>query len=94
MMFQSLHEELIRQQESFNSLAERAQTLMQSSTDAHVSTQLTQMGSRYHSLITTSKVNIDLSVLLYKYLPNEKFLFLSLLMQELIRAVKMVESLQ
>ncbi|XP_025103982.1 nesprin-1-like isoform X4 [Pomacea canaliculata] len=51
----SLHEELMRQQESFNSLAERAQTLMQSSTDAHVSTQLTQMGSRYHSLITTSK---------------------------------------
>ena len=57
MMFQSLHEELLRQQESFDSLAEQAQVLMQSSTDSRVSTQLTQMNTRYSALITVSKVS-------------------------------------
>nr|KAG5692778.1 hypothetical protein BaRGS_009394 [Batillaria attramentaria] len=51
----SLHEELMQQQESFDSLAEQAQILMQSSTDSRVSTQLTQMSSRYSALITVSK---------------------------------------
>lgn len=56
-MFQSLHEELLQQQESFDNLAEQAQVLMQSSTDSRVSTQLTQMNSRYSALITVSKVS-------------------------------------
>ncbi|KAK7104412.1 hypothetical protein V1264_019133 [Littorina saxatilis] len=51
----SLHEELLMQQESFDSLGEQAQILMQSSTDSRVSTQLTQMSSRYSALITVSK---------------------------------------
>ena len=57
MMFQSLHEELLQQQESFDNLAEQAQVLMQSSTDSRVSTQLTQMNTRYSALITVSKVS-------------------------------------
>ncbi|XP_076442566.1 muscle-specific protein 300 kDa-like isoform X3 [Babylonia areolata] len=51
----SLHEELLQQQESFDSLAQQAQMLMQSSTDSRVSTQLTQITSRYTALITASK---------------------------------------
>ena len=53
---QSLHEELVQQQESFDSLAQQAQILMQSSTDSRVSTQLTQITSRYNTLVSASKV--------------------------------------
>ena len=56
IILQSLHDELMRQQESFDNLAEQAQILMQSSTDSRVSTQLTQMSTRYSALITVSKV--------------------------------------
>ncbi|RUS81756.1 hypothetical protein EGW08_010510, partial [Elysia chlorotica] len=49
------HEETVGQQEAFDRLAEQAQVLMQSSTDGRVSTQLTQLSSRYSALITLSK---------------------------------------
>ena len=41
---------------AFDSLAERAQTLLQSTTDNRVTSQLTQLSSRYTSLIASSKV--------------------------------------
>ncbi|CAL1544282.1 unnamed protein product [Lymnaea stagnalis] len=49
------HDDTIQQQEAFNQLAEQAQILMQSSTDGRVSTQLTQLSTRYTALITLSK---------------------------------------
>ncbi|XP_041353316.1 nesprin-1-like isoform X4 [Gigantopelta aegis] len=51
----NVHEEIIEQQTAFDNLAEQAQILMQSSKDSRVSTQLTQMGSRYTTLMTLSK---------------------------------------
>lgn len=52
---QAVHEEILRHQTAFDGLAEQAQILMQSSKDSRVSTQLTQMSSRYTALITLSK---------------------------------------
>ena len=49
------HEEILNKQMSFDALAERAQTLLQSTTDNRVTSQLTQMSSRYTSLIAASK---------------------------------------
>ncbi|KAL5008450.1 hypothetical protein ScPMuIL_014031 [Solemya velum] len=49
------HEDILNQQTSFDSLADNAQTLLQSTTDNRVTSQLTQMSSRYTSLIAASK---------------------------------------
>ena len=62
-LYQAVHEETTQQQESFDHLAEQAQVLMQSSTDGRVSTQLTQLSSRYSALITLSKVVIMLYII-------------------------------
>lgn len=57
-MFQAIQEKITSKQEAFDSLAERAQTLLQSTTDNRVTSQLTQLSSRYTSLIASSKVSI------------------------------------
>ncbi|KAK0046935.1 nesprin-1, partial [Biomphalaria pfeifferi] len=49
------HEEIIQQQAAFDQLSEQAQILMQSSIDARISTQITQLRTRYLALITLSK---------------------------------------
>ncbi|KAK3090120.1 hypothetical protein FSP39_009339 [Pinctada imbricata] len=51
----AIHEEILNKQISFDGLAERAQTLLQSTTDNRLTSQLTQMSSRYTSLIASSK---------------------------------------
>lgn len=53
---QALHEEVMSKQADFDSLTEHAQILLQSTTDNRVTSQLTQMSSRYTSLIAMSKV--------------------------------------
>lgn len=58
-MVQTCHNDVMKQQQSFDQLAEKAQILMQSSTDGRVSTQLTQLSSRYAALITLSKVSLQ-----------------------------------
>lgn len=58
LMFQAIQEKITSKQEAFDSLAERAQTLLQSTTDNRVTSQLTQLSSRYTSLIASSKVSI------------------------------------
>lgn len=58
LIFQAIQEKITSKQEAFDSLAERAQTLLQSTTDNRVTSQLTQLSSRYTSLIASSKVSI------------------------------------
>ena len=55
-LLQDIQEEIMSKQIAFDSLAERAQTLLQSTTDNRVTSQLTQLSSRYTSLIASSKV--------------------------------------
>lgn len=59
LIFQAIQEKITSKQEAFDSLAERAQTLLQSTTDNRVTSQLTQLSSRYTSLIASSKVSIS-----------------------------------
>lgn len=59
LIFQAIQEKITSKQEAFDSLAERAQTLLQSTTDNRVTSQLTQFSSRYTSLIASSKVSIS-----------------------------------
>ena len=57
-IFQALYEEVIAKQTEFDGLTEHAQILLQSTTDNRVTSQLTQMSSRYTSLIAMSKVSL------------------------------------
>lgn len=68
MVFQAIQEKITSKQEAFDSLAERAQTLLQSTTDNRVTSQLTQLSSRYTSLIASSKVSI--TYIIYKDTQN------------------------
>ncbi|KAH9507320.1 hypothetical protein Btru_056905, partial [Bulinus truncatus] len=49
------HDEITQQQTAFDQLSEQAHILMQSSIDGRVSTQITQLRTRYLALITLSK---------------------------------------
>ncbi|KAJ8309206.1 hypothetical protein KUTeg_014080 [Tegillarca granosa] len=52
---QAINDEILEKQTAFDALTERAQTLLQSTTDNRVTSQLTQMSSRYTTLIAGSK---------------------------------------
>ena len=49
------HESILEKQSTFDALAERAQTLLQSTTDNRVTSQLTQLSARYTTLMSASK---------------------------------------
>ncbi|KAL3874932.1 hypothetical protein ACJMK2_037884 [Sinanodonta woodiana] len=51
----AVHEEVMNQQTKFDELAEGAQGLVQSTTDNRLTSQLTQLSSRYSALIAASK---------------------------------------
>ena len=52
---QTLHTDIENQQSAFDALSDRVQSLLQSSTDSRVTTQLTQLNSRYTALTAKSK---------------------------------------
>ena len=56
MVFKGTHEAILEKQTTFDALAERAQTLLQSTTDNRVTSQLTQLSARYTTLMSASKV--------------------------------------
>ena len=55
LLLQTVNEEVFEKQSEFDNLTEHAQVLLQSTTDNRVTSQLTQMSSRYNSLIAASK---------------------------------------
>lgn len=57
---QGVHESILDKQTTFDALAERAQTLLQSTTDNRVTSQLTQLSARYTTLMSASKVCVIL----------------------------------
>lgn len=58
LILQGTHEAILDKQNTFDALAERAQTLLQSTTDNRVTSQLTQLSARYTTLMSASKVSI------------------------------------
>ena len=54
--YKAYHEEVRGKQGAFDSLTDRTQFLLQTSTDSRITAQLTQLNSRYTALTTFTKV--------------------------------------
>lgn len=55
---QAEHDDILTQQDRFDELTERAQTLLQSTTDSRLTSQLAQLSTRYTATMATSKVTV------------------------------------
>ena len=65
ILFQEYANEVKSKQSEFDDLNERTQLLLTTSSDAHVTAQLTQLSSRYTALLSYNRVSTCTSLFLF-----------------------------
>ncbi len=66
--YQELQTEVQAKQTAFDRLSDQTQFLLQSSTDSRTTSQLTQINSRYTSLLTFTKVGLVSLIIFFTHL--------------------------